>query len=59
MMNSVVGEKGGTLLRNALVEHLFQEGEGAHRPGHFAKCLKCHRGGQLEIEGEEEEREDD
>ena len=59
MMKSVAGEKGGTLLQNALVEHLIQQGEGAHRTGHFAKCLKCHQGGQLEVESEEEEREGD
>ena len=53
MMKSFDGEKGGTLLRNVLVEHLIQQGEGAHRPGHFAKCLMCHRGGQLEVEDKE------
>lgn len=41
------------LLENTLVQHLREEGEGAHRPGHFAKCLNCHRGGQMEIEDDE------
>jgi len=59
MMESVSGEKGGTLLRNARVEQLIQKGEGAHRPGHFAKCLKCHRGGQLVAEDEENEEDED
>ena len=58
MIEVGAGEQGGTLLRNAFVEQLIQEGEGAHRLGHFAKCLKCHRGGQLDVEGEGD-REDD
>lgn len=48
------GKQGGTLLHNAYVDRLIQKGEGAHRPGHFAKCLKCHRGGQLDVEKEED-----
>jgi hypothetical protein len=40
------------LLSNSRVSHVIEEGEGAHRSGHFAKCLKCHRGGQLEIDDE-------
>ena len=58
MMTSMSGKQGGTLLRNALVEQLIQKGEGAHRLGHFAKCLKCHRGGQLEVEGEGNKEDD-
>lgn len=54
MMASVAGEQGNSLLHNAYVERLIQRGEGAHRPGHFAKCLKCHRGGQVDVEGEED-----
>ncbi|MDH5699029.1 MAG: cytochrome c family protein [Nitrospirota bacterium] len=60
MMKAGAGQQGGTLLRNAYVEQLIQKGEGAHRLGHFAKCLKCHRGGQLDVEGEGEgDKEDD
>ncbi len=46
-----------TLLDNATVRDLIEEGEGAHRPGKFADCLRCHVGGRLEIE-EAEEKED-
>jgi hypothetical protein len=62
MMESVAEENGGTLFRNAWVDQLIRKGEGAHRSGHFAKCLKCHRGGQLEAEEEKDEdavKEDD
>lgn len=48
-----------TLLKNAKVRHLLHEGEGAHRPGRFAKCLTCHIGGQIDIEDEEEEDEEE
>jgi len=34
-----------TVLNNTLVRHLIEEGEGAHRKGKFANCLKCHGGG--------------
>jgi hypothetical protein len=44
-----------TLLDNAQVHHLIREGEGAHRSGHFARCLNCHVGGQVELE----EKDDD
>jgi hypothetical protein len=44
------------LLENAQVRHLIHEGEGAHRSGHFARCLNCHIGGQRDIE---EENDDD
>ena len=37
----------------------IRKGEGAHRLGHFAKCLKCHRGGQLDVEDEDKDDEDD
>lgn len=43
-----------TLLDNTHVRHLIEEGEGAHRSGHFAHCLKCHVGGQRDIEGEDD-----
>lgn len=49
----------GTLQRSAYVERLIQKGEGAHRLGHFAKCLKCHRGGQLDVEEEDEDENED
>ncbi len=42
-----------TLLSNARVSHILEEGEGAHRPGYFSKCLHCHRGGQLDIDDNE------
>lgn len=42
------------LLDNPLVRHLVDQGEGAHRPGHFAQCLKCHRGGRLDVEEDED-----
>ena len=45
------------LLKNSTVRHLIEEGEGAHRTGHFAQCLQCHRGGQIDVE--EENGEDD
>jgi hypothetical protein len=41
------------LLSNSRVSHIIEEGEGAHRFGHFARCLNCHRGGQLDIDDEE------
>ncbi|HBP88222.1 MAG TPA: hypothetical protein DD706_11065, partial [Nitrospiraceae bacterium] len=43
------GKQGSTLQHNVYVERLIQKGEGAHRPGHFAECLKCHRGGLLGV----------
>ncbi len=42
------------LLQNARVRHLIEEGEGAHQLGKFATCLKCHVGGQLDIEEEDD-----
>lgn len=52
------GKQAGTLLRNEYVERLFRKGEGAHRAGHFANCLKCHRGGQLDVEEEDDDEDD-
>jgi hypothetical protein len=49
----------GQLLNNAVVRHLMEEGDGAHRPGKMANCLACHRGGRMEVEGEEREDDDD
>ncbi len=37
-----------TLLDNALVRDLIEEGEGAHRRGGFARCADCHAGGRVE-----------
>ncbi len=54
MIETSAGKEGDTLLRNAQVEQLIRKGEGAHRPGHFAKCLNCHRGGKLDVEEEDE-----
>jgi len=50
MMESSQGNMRMTLLSNSRVSHIIEEGEGAHRIGHFAKCLNCHRGGQLDVE---------
>ncbi|MEQ1803118.1 MAG: cytochrome c3 family protein [Gammaproteobacteria bacterium] len=36
------------LLDNNLVRNLYREGEGAHRRGRTADCLRCHRGGRME-----------
>lgn len=38
------------LLDNAIVRHLMEEGEGAHRPGKMASCLTCHTGGVMKID---------
>lgn len=47
------------LLQNGLVNDLIDEGEGAHQSGRFAKCLKCHIGGQLDIDDEKDDDDDD
>ncbi len=52
LLESGNGRRTMLLLSNARVSHIFEAGEGAHRIGHFAKCLNCHRGGQLDIENE-------
>ncbi|OQW70065.1 MAG: hypothetical protein BVN35_18400 [Proteobacteria bacterium ST_bin11] len=41
------------LLDNAIVRHLMDEGDGAHRLGKMARCLACHGGGRLEIEDDD------
>ena len=43
-----------TLLQNAAVRQLIEEGEGAHQHGQFAQCLQCHIGGQLDVEEEDD-----
>jgi len=44
------------LLDNDLVRDLYREGEGAHRHGRSADCLRCHRGGRMEPdEGEDDD----
>ena len=53
MLTLVDGEKRMILLSNSRVSHIIEEGEGAHRLGHFARCLNCHRGGQLDIDDNE------
>lgn len=40
------------LLNNAAVRHLMKEGEGAHRPGTFARCLRCHIDGKVDLDDE-------
>ncbi len=42
-----------TLLNNAIVRDLLEEGEGMHRRGRMANCLRCHVGGELENEEED------
>ena len=59
MMESATGKKRMILLSNSRVRHVIEEGEGAHRLGHFAKCLNCHRGGQLDVEGDNNNHDDD
>jgi hypothetical protein len=59
MMESATGKKRMILLSNSRVRHVIEEGEGAHRLGHFAKCLNCHRGGQLDVEGDNNNNDDD
>ena len=48
-MNSGKETARPTLLQNATVRHLIEAGEGSHQPGRFAKCLRCHVGGQREV----------
>lgn len=38
------------LLDNAIVRHLMEEGEGAHRTGKMANCLRCHTGGRRDVD---------
>jgi hypothetical protein len=59
MLDSATGKKRMILLSNSRVRHVIEEGEGAHRLGHFAKCLNCHRGGQLDVEGDNNNHDDD
>lgn len=47
-----------TLLDNAIVKHVRAEGDGAHKPGKMADCLRCHQGGRLDIEEQEEDEGD-
>jgi len=49
-VNPEAGAMSPALLENSRVRHLLEEGDGAHQLGHFAECLNCHRGGQLEME---------
>jgi len=58
MMESGEGKKRMILLSNSRVNHIIEEGEGAHRVGHFVKCLNCHRGGQLDVEDENDDDDD-
>lgn len=50
-------ESHARLLNNAIVRHLMDEGEGAHRLGKMARCLTCHTDGRLEIEEKPEDDE--
>lgn len=42
------------VLHNERIQHLLAQGEGAHRSGHFARCLDCHVGGQAGSEGNDD-----
>lgn len=35
---------------NVAVRRLLKKGEGAHRPGAFARCLRCHTGGKPDLD---------
>ena len=59
MMEPGEGKKSMILRSNSLVNHIIEEGEGAHRIGHFSKCLNCHRGGQLKVEDDNADDHDD
>ena len=61
MMEPIQEKKRMILRSNSRVRHVIEEGEGAHRLGHFAKCLNCHRGGQLDVEdnNDDDKHEDD
>lgn len=45
---------GAKLLDNAIVRHLLDEGDGAHRLGRMGNCLACHVGGRREV-GEDDD----
>lgn len=51
-------EKKMTLLFNSRVSHVIEKGEWAHRLGHFANCLTCHRAGQRDV-GDDNGHDDD
>ena len=59
VLESGKGRKQMGLLLNSRVNHIIEEGEGAHRIGHFSKCLTCHKGGKLDIGDEDDDDEDD
>ena len=48
----VPGETTGrpAVLDNAAVRRLLKKGDGAHRPGTFARCLRCHIGGKVDLD---------
>ena len=39
-----------TLLDTTAVRRLLKKGEGAHRPGAFAHCLRCHISGKVNLD---------
>ena len=41
---------GPTVLDNGAVQGLKAKGKGAHGPGRFADCFRCHAGGRLGVE---------
>jgi hypothetical protein len=48
---SVKGSAGRlTVLDNAAVRGLIAKGKGAHGPGRFADCFRCHSGGRKGVE---------
>ncbi|MGR8978504.1 MAG: multiheme c-type cytochrome [Gammaproteobacteria bacterium] len=54
----IEGKDKPALLDNSAVGRLFEEGEGMHRKGRMADCLRCHSRGLIKIEGFEEDREE-
>lgn len=41
------GRPGVTILDNESVRRLIAKGKGAHGPGRFADCFRCHAGGRV------------
>ena len=48
--SSAVKGAGPTGLDNEAVRSLKAKGKGAHGPGRFADCFRCHAGGRLGVE---------
>lgn len=49
--HTVKGSRGRlAVLNNAAVRGLIAKGKGAHGPGRFADCFRCHSGGRKGVE---------